>query len=111
MCVWSSGVCSSDLGRKGRVSRAPEGAAYRMLTDTVREPAVEKGFVGGPRFGEVEVAFALKRLDRLDEHGLAAAPAMCEQRIERGERFRPDRAIAHEIGIIDRKSTRLNSRP
>src|SRR3546814_15797111 len=75
---WSSDVCSSDL-----VSRAPEGAAYRILTDSVREPAVEKGFVGGPRFGEVEVAFALKRLDRLDEHGLAAAPAMCVRSEER----------------------------
>src|SRR3546814_15640192 len=65
------------------------------VADAVRQPAVEEGFLARAAFGEGDVAFALQRLHRAQQHGLAAPPARLQQAVERRQG--------------DRKSTRLNS--
>ena len=43
------------------------------FTNPVRQPAVEECLIGGPALGEAQVALALERLERAQQHGLAAA--------------------------------------
>src|SRR5690348_1361056 len=72
-----------------------------LLTNAVREPAIEKGLIGWPAFGKAQVAFALERLERAQQDGLAAAfAAQDEEGVERPERLRADAAVRHQIGIV-----------
>src|SRR5690242_9121857 len=71
------------------------------FTNAVRQPAIEKGLIGWTAFREAEVAFALKRLERAQQDGFAAAlSAKREEGIKGGERLRPDAAVRHEVGIV-----------
>ena len=45
------------------------------LTSSVRKPAVKECLVGGTALGKAQVALALQRLERTQEHGLPAALA------------------------------------
>ena len=75
----------------------------QRLTNPVRQPAVKERLIGRPALGEAEVAFALERLERAQQHGLAAAvrPARPgEEGVERGERRRADAAVGDQVGII-----------
>src|SRR3546814_5558938 len=78
----------------GKFSPMARGEAS-AVADAVRQPAVEEGFLARAAFGEGDVAFALQRLHRAQQHGLAAPPARLQQAVERRQG--------------DRKSTRLNS--
>ena len=72
-----------------------------MLTDPVRQPAVEERLVGGPPLGQAEVAFALQGFERAHQHGLAArSAAHLEEGVERGQGSRAEAAIGNQIGIV-----------
>src|SRR5690242_6546217 len=71
------------------------------LANTVREPAVEEGLIGWPALGEAQVAFALERLERAQQHGLAAAPAaLGEESVQRRQGSRADPPVRRQIGIV-----------
>jgi hypothetical protein len=77
------------------------GGTFRLFrADPVREPAVEKGFVGGAALGEAEVAFALERFERAQQDSLAIRAAQGEEGIERGKRLRSAAAVWREVGIV-----------
>ena len=52
--------------------RAPFFATLAQLTNTVLQPPVKERLIGWPALGEPEVAFALERLERPEQHNLAA---------------------------------------
>ena len=74
---------------KVRTGQSATVVTLNAVADTVREPAIEEGLIGGALFGQAEVAFALQRLERAQQHGLAAAlAARFEKAVERGQRAR-----------------------
>src|SRR3954452_17941659 len=76
-------------------------APESRLTDSVRQPAVEERLIRSAAVREAQVALALKRLERVHEHRLAAAlPAQREKGVERGERAGINLPVRHEVGII-----------
>src|SRR4051812_13231865 len=88
---------SSEVAKVGSDTCARESA----LTDSVREPAVEERLIGWAALGEAEVALALERLERAEQHRLAAvAAAGDEEGVERGQRRRANPAVGHEVRIV-----------
>ena len=71
-----------------------------MFTDTVGKPAIEKRFVGRATFGEFDIARALERLDRLEQHILATCAARMQEGFERGQGARPDRPVDGEVAVV-----------
>ena len=60
-----------------------------------------KYIIAWPALGEPEVALALERLQRAQQHRLAAgASTQVEEPVERAERHSADAAIGREIGIV-----------
>src|SRR3546814_4078362 len=101
---WSSDVCSSDLQRRGKqlANLAVNLGCHRRLTR-----------LAVSRFGvavEIVASGVRQPSDRIQpDFSAKPAPAPAEGKIltEIGPRVRFDQAV--EQGIIDRKSTRLNS--
>src|SRR3546814_4939224 len=79
------------------------------VADPVRQPAVKEGFLAGAALGERDVAFALQRLHRAQQHGLAARVAHAQEGVERGEGARADDAVDGDVGIVARGAVERRS--
>src|SRR5438067_1677820 len=108
-------------GGRGFIGRSPvrkvtqKSAQERsLLTDSVRQPAVEERLIGRAALGEAKVTLALEGFERAQEDGFAVgsllvAPTQANRRrraanleegVQRGERRRPDASVGHQVGIV-----------
>src|SRR3546814_6810192 len=71
-----------------------------LLTNAVGEPAVKKGLVGGPALGQRQIALALERFERLEQHLLARPPANGQKGTQRGDRLRAHGLVHLQVGIV-----------
>ena len=72
-----------------------------LLTNPVREPAVQECLIGWPALSEAQIALTLERLERAEQDGLTAArPPNRQERVQRAERGRADAAVRCQVGII-----------
>src|SRR5437870_13141546 len=94
-------MLDSPEGKLTKLTVRSRPGASPSITNPVRQPSVEERLIGWPAFGEAEVALALQRLERAQQHRFPAArTAHHKEAVERGERRRADPAIGREVGII-----------